>query len=197
MSGAKTECVILAAGSSSRLGEEKALLPIFGTTLVEWISNRVCKFGIKPVIVANKRIFERVSESIANSEVIVNNHPERGRTGTLKVGIKKLDETFGEGFSLLVIPVDRPGFSDSTLERMMRASETCCPSMDGRGGHPLLLSTKDVRLVRASPDNLSLREIVDPEKFEVFDSQLHLNIDTPSDIEYLEENLTMVEDRMS
>ena len=56
---------------------------------------------------------------------------------------------------------------------------------DGRGGHPLLLSPADVGRVRESPEDSPLRQIVDPIRFEVIDETLHLNIDTPSDIEEL------------
>ena len=56
---------------------------------------------------------------------------------------------------------------------------------DGRGGHPLLLSPEDVERVRGSPEDSPLRQIVDPIRFEVIDETLHLNIDTPSDIEEL------------
>ena len=56
---------------------------------------------------------------------------------------------------------------------------------DGRGGRPLLLSPEAVGRVREGPEDSPLREIVDPVRFEVIDQDLHLNIDTPSDIEYL------------
>ena len=99
----------------------------------------------------------------------------------------------GASYRLLVVPVDRPGFSDSTLERLIDSDETCCPMREGRGGHPLLLSPEDVAKVRESSDDLPLRDIVDPFKFEVLDNSLHLNIDSPSDLEYLHQKLDSID----
>jgi len=42
----RIECVILAAGSSNRLGRDKALIRIGAGTLVEWLSERVSNRGV-------------------------------------------------------------------------------------------------------------------------------------------------------
>jgi len=181
--------VILAAGSSNRLGRDKALIRIGGGTLVGWLSERVTNRGVDVTVVANKTNIAEISAKIPESNVVENTEPQKGRTGSLKVGISSIDFSKGHDYRLLVVPVDRPGFSDSTLERLIGSEESCCPMRDGRGGHPLLLSPVDVERVRESPEDSSLREIVDPVRFEVIDENLHLNIDTPSDIEELGDRL--------
>ena len=52
-------CVILAAGSSKRMGEEKALVRLNGESLISWISKRLVKIGLNPVIVTKKEIAYR------------------------------------------------------------------------------------------------------------------------------------------
>ena len=140
-------------------------------------------------MVANKTNLGEISAKIPESNVVENTEPQKGRTGSLKVGISNIDFSKGPNYRLLVVPVDRPGFSDSTLERLIGSEESCCPMLEGRGGHPLLLSLDDVDRVRGSSEDTPLREIVDPVRFEVIDRTLHLNIDTPSDIEELEQKL--------
>ena len=185
----RIECVILAAGSSNRLGRDKALIRIGVGTLVEWLSERVSNRGVDVTVVANKTNLGEISAKIPESNVVENTEPQKGRTGSLKVGISNIDFSKGPNYRLLVVPVDRPGFSDSTLERLIGSEESCCPMLEGRGGHPLLLSLDDVDRVRGSSEDTPLREIVDPVRFEVIDRTLHLNIDTPSDIEELEQKL--------
>ena len=185
----RIECVILAAGSSNRLGRDKALIRIGVGTLGEWLSDRVSNRGVDVTVVANKTNLGEISAKIPESNVVENTEPQKGRTGSLKVGISNIDFSKGPNYRLLVVPVDRPGFSDSTLERLIGSEESCCPMLEGKGGHPLLLSLDDVDRVRGSSEDTPLREIVDPVRFEVIDRTLHLNIDTPSDIEELEQKL--------
>ena len=103
--------------------------------------------------------------------------------------IANLDVVTGRGYRLLVVPVDRPGFSDSTLSRLISSERTCCPMKDERGGHPLVLSADDVEGIRtASPDE-PLRNLIEPFKFEVGDPHLHLNVDTSVDLIGLTDSL--------
>jgi len=188
----RIECVILAAGSSIRLGSDKALIRIGNRTLVGWLSERISNRGVDVTVVANKTNIAEISSKLPGSNVVENAEPQKGRTGSLKIGISSIDSAKGNNYRLLVVPVDRPGFSDSTLEQLIDSEESCCPMRDGRGGHPLLLSPVDVERVRDSPEDSPLREIVDPVRFEVIDETLHLNIDTPSDIEELGDKLESI-----
>lgn len=187
----RIECVILAAGSSTRLGTDKALIRIGGRTLVGWLSERVTKIGVDVTVVANKSNIEEISEDLIEANIVENSEPQKGRTGSLKVGISSIDSK-GKNYRLLVVPVDRPGFSNSTLEQLISLEESSCPIQDGKGGHPLLLSAGDVERVRGSAGDSPLREIVDPARFEVLDEMLHLNIDTPPDMERLGQKLDSI-----
>ncbi len=178
--------VILAAGSSKRLGQPKALLDFGGSPLLLDLVLRLGSAGleISPIIVVVNAEIAAEVESIlggTNAGVVVNESPETGRTGSLKLGLSELlqDE------AVLVIPVDRPGWSLSTLGVLVEADHCCCPSLDGRGGHPLRLQPGDVaRILRASDDDL-LNRLVTPRRFEVQDQFLHLNIDTADDLPIL------------
>lgn len=186
------ECVILAAGSSSRLGMDKALVDVGSQTLISWISRRLSSRLANITIVANESNFTEISKTVTNVNVILNRNPHKGRTGSLKVGIDSIDSSGAEDYRLLVVPVDRPGFSDSTLERLICSQETCCPMKEGKGGHPLVLTFEDVDKVRKSSANSPLREIINASRFEVLDRFLDLNIDTPADIINLKDKLKSI-----
>ena len=186
------ECVILAAGSSSRLGMDKALVDVGSQTLISWISRRLSSRVANITIVANESNFAEISKIVSDVNVILNRNPHEGRTGSLKVGIDSIDSSRVKDYRLLVVPVDRPGFSDSTLDHLICSEETCCPMKKGRGGHPLMLTFEDVDKVRRSSANSPLREVIEASRFEVLDRFLELNIDTPEDIINLQEKLQLV-----
>ena len=83
----RVECVILAAGSSTRLGRDKALIQIGNCTLVGWLSERISNRGIDVTVVANETNIAEISSEITESNVVENVEPQKGRTGSLKVGI--------------------------------------------------------------------------------------------------------------
>ena len=143
-------------------------------------------------IVSNESNFTEISKTVTNVNVILNRNPHEGRTGSLKVGIDSIDSSGVKDYRLLVVPVDRPGFSDSTLNRLICSEETCCPMKEGRGGHPLVLTFEDVDKVRKSSANLPLREVIKASRFEVLDKFLDLNIDTPEDIINLQDKLKSI-----
>ena len=151
--------------------------------LVERLEHR----GLEPVIVVCAEISVDVLVALPNRTVVVNPTPEAGRTGSLQTGLRQLLDTKGgeRAYKVLVVPVDRPGFSDSTLKLIMEQEQCACPSKDGRGGHPLLLMAEDVARIRTAPPNKPLKDLCTPERIEVDDLHLHLNLDTPSDIEVL------------
>ena len=186
------QCVILAAGSSIRLGRDKALIDVGSQALISWISGRLSGRVDNITVVTNETNFEEISKIVSDAIVVINSDPHKGRTGSLKVGIESIDSSGAEDYRLLVVPVDRPGFSDSTLERLISSDQTCCPMKEGRGGHPLALVREDVEKVRKSSANIPLREVIEASRFEVSDRFLDLNIDTPEDLVNLHEKLKLV-----
>ena len=175
-------CVVLAAGSSERLGQPKALVRIGERCLVEWVVSRLQAHGLDPLVVTNEEIADEVAASV-DCGVVVNPDPGAGRTGTLQIGIGHIGT--GAGQRILVVPVDRPGFSDSTLETLLDSTATSCPTQGGRGGHPILLSAEDAGKVVEGLPSAPLRNLINPVRIEVTDPYLHLNVDRPEDLGWL------------
>ena len=175
-------CIVLAAGASERLGQPKALVRIGERCLVEWVVSRLQAHGLEPLVVTNEEIIDEVTASV-DCEVVVNPDPESGRTGTLQVGIRHIGA--GARRRILVVPVDRPGCSDSTLGTLLDSTVTSCPTQGGRGGHPLLLSAEDAVKVVAGSPSVPLRNLINPIRIEVTDPYLHLNVDRQEDLGWL------------
>ncbi len=176
-------CIVLAAGESSRLGHPKALIEVGGETLVSWVSRRLTELGLSPVIVTRNELYQKVKDSVGDVDVIVNYSPESGRTGTVKEGMKFLMVGSGGPSRILIVPVDRPGFSQSTVEFLMSKVSSTCPTFEGRGGHPLLVSEEDCNTILKVSSDVPLNKVIYPQRIPVEDRYLHLNVDTEEDVD--------------
>ena len=181
--GSEIGCIVLAAGRSSRLGSPKALIKVGGESLISWILTRLNGLGLRPVVVTRENLADEVRESVGDAEIIVNENAELGRTGSVKKGLSYLKERMRNENGALIVPVDRPGFSISTVELLVSSKSSSCPSKDGRGGHPLFVDRHDIERILESASDEPLNSIIDPERILVEDPYLHLNIDTSEDVD--------------
>ncbi len=85
-------CILLAAGRSSRLGSPKALIEVGGVSLISWMLTRLNGLGLRPVVVTRENLVDEIRESVGDAEIIVNENPELGRTGSVKKGLSYLKE---------------------------------------------------------------------------------------------------------
>tara|TARA_Y100000748_G_scaffold121832_1_gene102409 strand:- start:10 stop:585 length:576 start_codon:yes stop_codon:yes gene_type:complete len=172
------DAIVLTAGASKRLGEPKALVDIHGESLIEILIRKLKGKKLRIIIVTRVELFNEMEK--LGEKVVINTHPESGRTGSIQCGIKEL-----ESERCLIVPVDRPGFSNATIEKLINLEKTSCPSKNGKGGHPVILSKEDCEKILSSNPSTPLRDIINPAKIEVDDEFLHLNIDFPKDLKKL------------
>ena len=172
------DAIVLTAGASKRLGEPKALVDIHGESLIQILIRKLKGKKLRIIIVTRVELFNEMEK--LGEKVVINTNPESGRTGSIQCGIKEL-----ESERCLIVPVDRPGFSNATIERLINLEKTSCPSKNGKGGHPVILSKEDCEKILSSNPSTPLRDIINPAKIEVDDEFLHLNIDFPKDLKKL------------
>lgn len=180
--------IILAAGASRRLGEDKALLEVAGNPLVALVAQRLSAAGCTPIVIVTRAELAFACLGAApECKVAINKSPKEGRTGSIQVGLLALGEDNGRlPKAVLIVPLDRPGWSMSTLEKVVNTEGCVCPEKDGRGGHPLRISGTEVKAIMAAPSDTSLRQLTKPQHILVEDEFIHLNIDTPEDMDELE-----------
>ena len=172
--------VLLAAGASTRLGEPKPLVDVDGQTLIEVVVNLLTEAGLEVTVVTRAELVEGIRLRLPDAHIVVNPEPEVGRTGSIQCGLAALG-----GGPVLIVPVDMPGFSASTLALLTESEETACPISKGRGGHPVAISAADAQVIQDAAPDTPLRDLIEPRRIEVDDPDLHLNIDTISDVERL------------
>ena len=182
--------VILAAGASQRLGQPKSLVPIGNTTLVGLAYQKLVKAGCSPIlIVTRSELSVAIMQAAVGSTVLVNASPEQGRTGSIQCGLLSLAGDKGRmPKRVLIAPVDRPGWGVSDVQSLLLAQRSSTLSSNGRRGHPLLLDEQAIHSVLAALPERPLRDLVNFEEVIVNAPLLGLNIDTPEDIDMLNQH---------
>ncbi len=135
--------IILSAGKSSRMGRDKALLPLKNKTFVEIITQTFACFSNHIYLVVSPKLKVKILErklKLPNTTIIVNTAPEQGRMSSVLLGLGNngLNPVFLHN-------VDIPLIKHSTLEKLIlnySEHQTIIPSYQNIKGHPILLGTK-------------------------------------------------------
>ena len=178
------DVIILAAGRSSRLGQPKALVNVNGRTLIEHLVKRLNQRGnVEVTIVTNNDLLAEVILLCPSAHVVLNHDPEKGRTGSVQYGLSSILERNGRlPKKVLVVPVDRPGWSIEIVNELLKSDTSSYPVWNNRGGHPLLVVGDDINAVYLSVADVPLSSLIHRQSMEVEFEWLHLNIDTQEDL---------------
>ena len=181
------DVIILAAGRSARLGQHKALVDVNGRTLVEHLVNRLQQRGnIELTIVTNNDLLADLMLLCPSAHIVLNPNPEKGRTGSVQCGLSSILERNGRlPKKVLVVPVDRPGWSIEIVNELLQSVTSSNPVWDDRGGHPLLIVGDDINAVYLSEADVPLSSLVHRQPMSVEFEWLHLNIDEKEDLDDL------------
>jgi molybdenum cofactor cytidylyltransferase len=179
--------LILAAGESSRMGRDKALLAYEGQTFLERIVSKMSGAGIERVAVVLGYHAEEIRRAVKlqGVEIVVNREYQRGQTSSLQAGLRALQGAKPEAVVLCL--VDHPAFSSQTVRKLIEAFErghtqAAIPTFQGKRGHPVLLGREIIGEVLALPlhrgANTVMRQHRDTTVFiEVDDPGILLDID--------------------
>ena len=191
--------VVLAAGESSRMGIDKALLPWpaqgTGVSRETFLSAAIRSLALSTdfvLIVAGRNEPILAPVAYANGASIVTNpDPSRGQFSSLQVG---LHEVLNRGRDAAVITlVDRPPVSSATVQLLRDAFESApqniwavVPEFSGKHGHPYLVGRELIEAFLHAPATSTAREIEhgyqDHIRYvEVTDPFVALNVNTPED----------------
>jgi molybdenum cofactor cytidylyltransferase len=193
--------IILAAGDSSRMGTDKALLrwppPVAGQppskdTFLSAAIGSLMSATDFVLIVAGKNEPALAPIVYANGASLVTNPaPGRGQFSSLQVG---LHEVLNRGRDAAIITlVDRPPVSAATVQLLREALESApdsiwsvVPEFSGKHGHPYLAGRELMEAFLQAPATASARDVEHRYRdhiqyVEVSDPFVALNINTPED----------------
>ena len=191
--------VILAAGESSRMGRDKALLPwppqsastSAGDTFLSAAIRLFTPYVDVILVVVGKNEHELAPIVFARgASVAVNPDPARGQFSSLQTGLR---EVLNRGRDAAMITlVDRPPVKADTIETLQAEFEQALkrgmwavvPEYQSRHGHPILAGREMIEAFLRAPATSSAREIEHANQnkiayISVDDPFVALNVDTP------------------
>lgn len=138
--------VVLAAGSSRRMGRPKPFLEIRGRTFLDAAISTLRDGGCDEVIVvtgvADDPVSVRVAEAAraAGALVLTNQWPDSEQVESLRAAIRSLSPAVG---AIVATPVDVPDVDNSVVSELVRrhratGASVVIPVHQSRRGHPTL-----------------------------------------------------------
>ena len=188
--------IVLAAGKSTRMGRQKALLPLgAGQTFLTRIVSTFREAGIEDVVVVvgheARAVIDWFDASPASARFVVNHDYETGQLSSLLAGLRVVDRP--GVIAALVTLVDAPLVLASTVgavvDRYRRTHAAIVrPVHGGRHGHPVLIDRTLFDALRAADPVQGAKPIIRAHAspagdVEVEDEGAFIDIDTPGDYE--------------
>jgi CTP:molybdopterin cytidylyltransferase MocA len=170
----RTAGIILAAGESRRMGRPKAFLPFRDGTFLSTLAETFAPF-CSPVVA----VFGFDGEAAARLAPpgvtsVINREYRRGMLTSLQAGLRSLDLTATN--RVLFTLVDHPAVSPQTLARLVETrSDIAIPRLDGKRGHPVLISRDIAAAFLREPETAMVRDVIDRNA----DRILYLDVNDP------------------
>lgn len=188
--------LILAAGESSRMGRDKALLPYRGRTFLETIVDTLRAAGIERIAVILGHHAEEIRQAVklAGVEFVINAEYRRGQTSSLQAGLRALEHPEFEAVVLSL--VDHPAVSVETVRALVAEyrqtrAPVVIPVRRLQRGHPVVIAralfAELLSLDANQAANTVTRKYRDATRFlETDDEGILFDVDGPETYERLE-----------
>ncbi|HLH13048.1 MAG TPA: nucleotidyltransferase family protein [Methylovirgula sp.] len=182
--------VILAAGRSTRFGEEpKVTAELDGKPLVRHVAEAALASQARPVLVVVGHAAERTCAALAGLDVEIVHSADftKGLAHSLRAGFAGLSQDVDGAIVLLA---DMPRISPRVIDRLIEAfanagaPRAAVPVYGGRRGNPVLLGSRLFGALGALEGDCGAREILGADVVEcaIEDEAVTSDIDTQDDL---------------
>jgi len=193
--------IILAAGESSRMGRDKALLPLGRETFLEHLIE-VLRGEVSPLLIVLGHHAEEIAGRIApladvrNVRIVRNPDYQLGQLSSLQAALRVLaNEPVAGAPGVLVCLVDHPAITKAVVRTLLerfekQPSSILIPTCQGRRGHPVLFPARLFPELLDAPLEEGARFVVrrhaaEVELVETGEEGILLDVDRPADYEAL------------
>jgi len=188
--------IVLAAGSSRRMGRNKLLLPYGGKPLLAHVVRSVLSAHVGSVIVVTGYEAERTENILKGLEItlVYNPHFEEGMTSTIQTGVAAAG---GDGYmiclsDMALIDPDEYRFLKNTFNKQVLHDKACIiqPTHDNQTGNPVIFSAawREAILEHAEPEGCKSILRAHPENLyqvEMRSASILQDVDWPDDYDRL------------
>jgi molybdenum cofactor cytidylyltransferase len=190
----RVSAILLAAGTSSRMGQAKQLLPLGSSTVLAQTLAHTRAAAVDEVVLVLGSSAESIRHhlSLDGVKVVVNPSYEQGMASSLRTGLSALDP---QSAAALIILGDQPFTSPQTLDRIIQAyrdtgAPIVIPTWQGTRGNPVLLDRSLFSEALALQGDVGCRAIFSRHLEEILNVEVEengvlLDIDDRADYERL------------
>jgi len=178
-----TDCVMLAAGESTRMGAFKLMLPARGSTVVESSVASALAAGCRVLLVVGHRGWQ-LRELFAGRggvTIVENQNYRSGMFSSIRAGVSQV-QTRRFFIALGDMPLIEP-----EIYRLLTTfdhADAVRPTFDGRKGHPVLMVRDLIDTIRKYDDSRSMSDVLlgrVVREVPVSDPSVLYDVDTPTD----------------
>ncbi len=183
--------VVLAAGTSSRMGYPKALCDFDGKTCIELVLSACRGLGAPIVVLGAARVEIQEKVDLSRSLLAFNEERESGQTASLKIGLGRLPPS---AKAFLLYPVDTPLVNSIDVDTLLSAfrreqdpnKAVFIPSYGLRRGHPDLFRRPLADEFLSLTDDTPARTVINRQTpriryVDFQESHVLMDMDTPED----------------
>ncbi|MGN6514365.1 MAG: NTP transferase domain-containing protein [Rhizomicrobium sp.] len=186
---AKIAAVVLAAGTSSRMGSNKLLAELNGKPLLRHAVEAALASAARPVIVVTGHEAGRTKTALDGLDVYFVDNPDyaQGLSTSLKTGIRAVPQDCDGAVILLG---DMPGISTALIDKLIASFDTgenraiCIATRNGKHGNPVLWARRFFPEIMAVTGDVGARSLIGTYDELVCEVEAHndaplIDIDTP------------------
>ncbi len=200
VSSKKISGIILAAGSASRMGKTKQLLPLGKNTLLGQVIQNAGKSALHEIIVVLGHCAEKIEQAIdlSGTKVVRNAAYSKGQSTSLIKGLENVSPICDAAIFLLG---DQPLVTAAIINRLIHAFETSTapiiiPYCNGKRGNPVIIARPLFHRLKSLSADTGARALFDEFKKSILkvsipDKAILVDVDTIDDYEKLKKNFIL------
>jgi xanthine dehydrogenase accessory factor len=157
------DSIVLAAGKSTRMGEQKLLMPYKGKTMIATVAGKISGTNSHQTFVVTGNNSLEMKEALRDYEVtlVKNDNFEEGMLSSVQTGV---GATKPETDGMLILLGDQPMVSETVINRLISVFQKTekgllIPVFRGKRGHPVLISAKYKNELKSLHPEIGLREL--------------------------------------
>ena len=187
----RINAIVLAAGRSTRMGQQKLLMPYGDSTLVGSVLENLQRGGVNDIVVVVGTDADAVRDELSGHTVrfVENPDVDRGMLSSVRCGIAAIDNAD----ALMVALGDMPAVNEDVVRTLLARHNRfddaiTIPTYDGRRGHPVVIGCGHRDAILERFDDVGLRGLMQEQAAVIQEVAMNsdgvlIDLDTPEDYE--------------